>query len=73
MSFFSNGVGNLFDATSSTLGLFLDQNKDNRPEDRFPDCSSNIAIKFSLSELASVPHFHLVCVCVFLLLVATLL
>ena len=34
MSFSSNGVGSLLAATSSTLScLFLDQNKDYRPED----------------------------------------
>jgi hypothetical protein len=36
ISSFSNGVGSLLAATSSMLCLFLDQNKDYRPEDGFP-------------------------------------
>jgi hypothetical protein len=35
--FFSNGVGSLLAATSSMLCLFLNQNKDYRPEDGFSD------------------------------------
>ena len=40
ISFFSNGVGSLLATTSSILCLFLDQNKDYRPEDGLP--ASNI-------------------------------
>ena len=36
ISFFSNGVCSRLAATSSMLCLFLDQNKDYRPEDGFP-------------------------------------
>ena len=41
ISFFSNGVGSLLAATSSMLCLFLDQNKDYRPEDGFPASRAN--------------------------------
>jgi hypothetical protein len=41
ISFFSNGVGKFVAATSSMLGLFLNQNKYYRPEDGFPASVTN--------------------------------